>query len=657
MLSRTFAFLSLALALVFYSCSPQNSQVVAKFGNQEIGLKEFEKAYAANEIGAEQTPKDSLAKMKNYLNLYVNFRMKLRDAYVRGYDQDSSLQSEIQNYKKQIGATYLINTRIIEPGVRKLYERRKTEYRISIILIGPKNLGWNGAEVRANKIMDSLKNGADWDTMVKKYSDDKYSAKEDGDLFYFTAGELPYQLEDAMYKTQPGQIYPEPVKLSIGYVIFKVTDRRVRRPEIRVSHIMIAFVKNGKPDTTGTWEKIDTVMQKLKAGENFAKLAKEYSQDPGSNKNGGDLGYMDIRRLVRVKPFDEAAFNLKKVGDISGIIKSQYGYHIIKLTGIKPYPKFGEVEQKLKDMYQKSRYNADYDSFVDSLETKYNYKLNNSVLNEIVKTTDTLNINQADPKLAEIKNDTLFTYADKAFTVGDFTDYLHKDKDIGVIKLSRESIDKAAKKAGGNIVMEQDAEGLNKTDPKFADLMKDYRDGVYIFKLQQDEVWNKIKSDSAELYKYYLTNKDKYLTKPKVHFSELFTRNDSLMNSLYLRLKNGENFDSLAAEYAEHPGFKVEKDLWESVDTTSELAQAAYNLESLGVFSKPFKYEGGYSIVRLLKKEPSRQESFEEAKQEVAGAYQDLQSKELEQDYLKRLDKIYNPKIYYDKLEEAFKNN
>ncbi len=657
MLPRTLAFLSLVFALLFYSCSPQNSQVIAKFGDQEIGLKEFEKAYKNNEVGAEKTSKDSLSRMKDYLNLYVNFRMKLRDAYVRGYDQDSSLQSEIQDYKKKIGATYIINTRLIEPGVRKLYERRKTEYRISIILISPKPQGWNAAETKANKILDSLKSGADWDSMAKKYSEDKYSASEGGDLFYFTAGELPYQLEDAMYDTQPGQIYPEPVKISIGYVILKVTDRRERRPEIRVSHIMIAFDKNGKRDTTGTWEKIDTVMQKLKAGGNFAKLAEEYSQDSGSSKNGGDLGYMDIRRLVRVKPFAEAAFNLKKVGDISGIVKSQFGYHIIKLTDVRPLPKFGEDEQKLKDLYQKTRYNADYDLFVDSLKKKYDYKLNNAVLNEVIKATDTLNINQADPKLAELKTDTLFTYADAAYTVGEFTDYMHKDKDIGQAKLSGGPIDKALQKAGGDIMIEKDAEGLDKTDPAFADLMKDYKDGVYIFKLQQDEVWNKINADSADLYKYYLANKDKYLTKPKVSFSEIFSRNDSLINALYARINNGENFETLAAKYTERPGFKVKKGIWESVDTTSELARAAYDLKSDGEITKPVKYEGGYSIIKLLKKEPSRPETFEEAKQEVAGAYQDFKSKELEQDYLKKLDKIYKPKIYYNKLEEAFKNN
>ncbi len=657
MLLRTFAFLSIAFAFVFYSCSPQNSQVIAKFGNQDIGLKEFEKAYAANEGGLEKAKQDSLAKMKNYLNLYVNFRMKLRDAYVRGYEKDSSLQAEIENYKKKIGVTYIIDHQLVDPAIKKLYNKRKWEFRVSYLLIRPQPNKAQALKEKADNILDSLKNGADWDMMVKKYSEDKYTSSDGGDIFYFTAGELPPALEDAMYATEPGHVYPKVIDTQFGYIILKVTEKRERRPEIRASHIMIAFYNaSNKLDSTGAWAKIDTVLQKLKEGADFAQLAKEYSQDPGSKSQGGDLGFFQIRRMV--KPFADAAFNLKKIGDISGIVESKYGYHIIKLTGIKPYPAFDEVESTLKKIYEKSRYQADYDSLIAKLESKYNYRLDAGTIHSLSQNTDTLMAGQTNPVLEKMKNDTVFTYTGQYYSVNDLLNYISKDNDVKNKKLIPEILNGEINKAAGEAMLEHEADGLDKTDSGFASIMDDYRNGVYIFKLQEDEVWSKIKSDSTELYNYYLKNKDAYLTSPAVSFREIFTRSDSVIKLCYNLLNHGADMDSLAVKYTERPGFKAKHGLWENVDTAStELSIVANKLTKPGDYSKPIKTDGGFSIVELVKKIPVRPKTFEEAKPELAGAYQEIKIKELEKNYLDRLDKIYQPKIYYDKLEEAFKDN
>ncbi len=657
MLLRILAFLSIAFAFVFYSCSPQNSQVVAKFGNEDIGLKEFEKAYAANEGGTEQAQKDSLSKMKNYLNLYVDFRMKLRDAYVRGYDKDSALQAEIKDYKKKIGVTYILDHQLIIPAIKTLYNKRKWEFRLSYLLIRPHPDKAQETKQKAENILDSLKHGADWDTMVKKYSEDKNTADDGGDIFYFTGGELPYQLEDAMYETAPGSIYPKVLDTQFGYMILKVTDKRERRPEIRASHIMISFYdKASKLDSTGAWAKINTVLQKLKNGGNFAELAKEYSQDPGSNSQGGDLGYFQIRRMV--KPFAEAAFNLKKVGDISGIVKSRFGYHIIELTGIKPYPSFEDEQNDLKKRYEKLRYKADYDSLVAKLESKYNYKLNSKTVSEFTGNADTLKAGQINSAIEKMNNDTLFTYAGQYYSINDLLDYINNDNNIRNRKLIPEVVNEVIKKASGEAMLEKEAQGLDKTDPDFASIMNDYKDGVYIFKLQEDEVWSKIKSDSTDLHNFYEKNKDAYMTKPEVSFREIYVKNDSLIKYCYNMLNKGAGFDSLAVKYTERPGFKAKHGLWENIDVkASELSKVANDLANPGDYSKPIKVDNGFALVELVKKMPVRQKSFEEAKPELAGAYQEVKIKELEKDYLDRLDKIYKPKIYYDKLEEAFKEN
>ncbi len=654
MLFRIATLLTLGLALILSSCAPEHSQIVlAEFGNQKIKMGQFEKAYENNVGNVEQAKKDSLSKLKSFLKLYVDFRMKLRDAFVRGFDEDSSLQNELVNYKKQIGSTYLLDTKLVEPAIHKLYERRKWELRVSHIMIRGSS---EKDKEKAEAILDSVKNGASFAEMARKYSQDKYSSKDGGDIFYITAGELPPQFVDACYATQPGHVYPHLVKSIYGYHIIKVTDKRPRVPEIRASHILASFNRDGKLDSTYAREKIDTVMEKLKAGEDFAKLAKEYSDDAHSKVMGGDLGYFQIRAVPR--PFAIAAFSLKKIGDISGIVKTRFGYHIIKLTGRRPYPSFDEEKENLKKMYKRARYQEQYDSLIVKLKNKYNYKLDEPTFKNLVASCDTLKVGQYNRQLVNIKNDTLFTYDNKFMSVGNFVEKLYKLSDFNNRKMTSAVLAGGISKISGQTLIDEEAMNLDKTDPKFADLMKNYKNGIYIFKLQQDEVWNKIKLDSTKLYDYYTKNKDKYVWPDRVNFAEIQAKSDSAIKFYYSLLQKGENFDSVAAKYTERPGFKEKAGIWGLHDVSSSpLSSEAYKLKEPGDYSKPFPYQNGYSIVMLISKDPSHIKTFEEAKAEVSGAYQEIDSKNLEKDYIDSLDKLYKPKIFYNKLDKAFKTN
>lgn len=130
--------------------------------------------------------------------------------------------------------------------------------------------------------------------------------------------------------------------------------------ERRASHILIAVPKNASPDVKAKAKARaeELLAQVRKNPDSFAELAKKYSQDPGSAANGGDLDY--FTRGSMTKPFEDAVFALNKKGDISGVVESEFGYHIIKLTDIKlDKPKtFEELKPQLeaqmrKDLAQK----------------------------------------------------------------------------------------------------------------------------------------------------------------------------------------------------------------------------------------------------------------------------------------------------------------
>ena len=257
--------------------------------------------------------------------------MKLRNAEVRGFDTDPALQKELEDYQKQIGKSYIVEKYIIQPGIENLYERRKEELRVSQITIRPGKDGDEADFEKANAILDSIKNGASFEEMAEKYSDDKYSGPKGGDIFFVTAGLLPYEFEDAMYALQAGEVYPEPVKTSYGYHLIKITKRQPRTPKIRASQILISYYDdNGEIDSVAAKLTADTVLAKLSEGESSESLVEQYSDDTGSKKKGGDLGYFVKGKMV--KEFEEAAFSMKSKGLVPELVKTQYGIHIVYVT-------------------------------------------------------------------------------------------------------------------------------------------------------------------------------------------------------------------------------------------------------------------------------------------------------------------------------------
>jgi peptidyl-prolyl cis-trans isomerase SurA len=656
LLFRTSVFFTIVLAFILSSCSPQHADlVVAKFGDNDIKMKEFENAYIKNAGSIEAAKKDSLSKYKNFLDLYLNFKMKLRDAEVRGYGNDEALKQELTDYKKKVGVTYLLEKNIVDPGINDLYNKRKWELRVSHLMIRPDSSGELAARKLTQAILDSIKGGKRFEDMVTRYSQDNFSKSTGGDIFYITAGQLPVEFEDAAYNTPKGEVNPSVIRTKYGFHIIKVTDKRERTPQIRASHILVSFNnEKGTPDTVYAKTKLDTVLRHLKAGEDFAKVAMQYSDDTGSKQQGGDLNYFERRMMV--KEFDEAAFNLN-VGQVSNVVKTNFGYHIIKVTDKKPYPTLEDDKDNLKKVFKQTRYQAEYDSLIARLKVKYNFKIIENSLRYLASKSDSVKIGGDHPKMEEIKNIELITYTGNSVKAQSFLNQLNGSNDYLNKLITYDLLQNAANKLGADYLLDEEAMNLEKTNAEFASLMEDYRNGIFIFKLQDDEVWSKISLDSTKLYTYYSSTKNNYTFPDRINFSEIFSRKDSLINHYYSLLKKGDNFDSIASKYTERPGYAEKAGNYGLVELkSSPLSEEANKLKNPGDYSDPFATSGGFSIVKLYEKEPSRPKSFEEAKAEVSGAFQESESKRLEQEYIDKLKNKYKAVIHYENLEQAFKN-
>lgn len=656
MLKKIFIPLSLLTGLIFCSCAPEHSDIVlSKFDDQKVTMGEFENAYMKNVGDSAKTKNDSLADYKNFLDVYTKFKMKLEDAKSKGLDKDPELISELNDYKNKIGITLFLDKKIVAPGIKDLYNKRKYELRVSHIMFRVDSTSEEKVKELANAVLDSIQHGANFAEMAKKYSDDIYSKMKGGDIYYITGGELPKAFEDAAYNTPVGHVYPKLVRSPYAYHIIKVIEKRDRVPAVRLSHIFIPFkTDNGKVDSAGPKLKIDSILAMAKSGEDFAELAEKYSGDPSTKAKGGDLGFVSRRRLIQ--PLDEPAFNLK-VGEISDVVKSPYGYHILKVTDKKDIPSFKDDEQELKEIFRKSRYNEEYDSLVNSLKKEYKLTINGSNLDYLISNADSSKVGDDSSLAQEVKGKLLYSFDGDSVSSDQFLEALNQDQNSQGKLLSSEFITSALRKNTGDSLIAKKAENFEATDSTYKALMSEYKDGIYVFKLEQDEIWNKINSDSTNLYNYYLQNKDKYTWPDRVDFSEIFNTKDSVINLVYKKLKEGISFDSLAIKYTERPGYQSRAGHFEIENANnSQLSSTANGLQGPGDYSEPFKYSNGYSIVMLNKKLPAGPKTFAEAKPEVAADYQDAESKKLQDAYAEKLINKYKPVYFYDKLSEAFKS-
>ena len=654
-ISSIFALVFCLFIVYGYSQTKDKNLVIAHFDDQKITLEDFEKAYAKSGSGSEDVEKDSLSQLKDFLPLYVEYRMKLEDGKDRGFESDPDITKEMNTYRDQIAYKLYIDKYLIEPNIKDLYEKRKWEYRVSHILFRTVRNDTSDALRLANAILDSLKNGADFSEMAAKYSSDVRSKNKGGDIYYFTAGQMPLNIENAVIETPPGQFYPKVLRSNYGYHIIKVTEKHKNVYKIRVSHILIRYTFDGKPDTARAKAIIDTVYRKLKNGDNFDKLVHQYSMDEGSAVKNGDIGFISRRQTVI--PFDEAAFNLKKVGDISGIVKTRFGYHIIKLTDKEAYPSFDKDKDELLKVFKRGQYYQEFDKLIDSLITRYNLVENKSLVNYISSITDTsvhgFNIESLPDS---IKNSILYTLPDKKVTLNDFLQMASNQKTGANVKNLGFAFKITFERIAGTYLIIKDAEKRLQNDSSFVALMNDYKNGLIIFKLQQDEIWNKLKPDSSALLEYYTKNTDKYKWPDRVQFTELFTKKDSLIQKYQNMINNGDNFDTLCAKYTERPGYKKSRGCWALRDKNSNnLYQLAWKMEHPGQFSNIIKNSNGYSIIRLDKKDSTRTKTFEEAKAEVSNDYHEMRTEQLKNAYTEKLNKKFKPVIYYQKFENFFK--
>jgi peptidyl-prolyl cis-trans isomerase SurA len=503
----------------------QNDQVILSIDGKSISKSEFENVYKKNNGKELNTDNKSL---KDYMELFINFKLKVKEAEELGLDTSAAFKQELSGYRKQLAAPYLTDKSVNENLIVEAYERMKTEIRASHILVKCNEDALPKDTIAAfNKINEYRKRalkGEDFAKLaIESAKDGDPSASENkGDLGYFTALQMVYPFENAAYQTKVGEI-SNIVRTRFGYHFLKVVDKRNNQGEVLVAHIMVRLKKemNGK-DSSNAMKKIEEIYGKLKAGEKFEELAKQFSDDKTSSEKGGEINWFSSGKMP-VPEFESVSFTLKNKGDYSEPFMTKFGWHIVKLIDKKAIPApFDAMKSEIKQRVNKdSRSQAGRTSLIARVKKENNFKENKlttgkkstfPALDELEAKIDSTYFQgkwKSDKTTG--MNKELFLIADKKYTQTDFAKYLESRQTRRSVAEKRFIIEQQYKNFVDETVVALEESQLEKKYPDFKSLIQEYRDGILLFELTDRKVWSKAVKDTSGLKEYYEKNKNNYL--------------------------------------------------------------------------------------------------------------------------------------------------
>ena len=626
--------LLLVFTFVFSASAFCQNKVILTIDGNPVSVEEFERLYKKNNqnLLEESEQKNPV----EYMELFVNYKLKVHEAEQLGLDTIDSFVRELKSYRDELAKPYLTDVQFSDIMVQEAYARMKNEVKASHILL---RLNENASPADTlttyNKIL-SIRNrilaGENFENVAFEVSEDPSVKMNKGILGYFSAFQMVFPFEQAAYKTEIGDI-SMPVRSRFGYHLIHVLDKRPALGQIKVAHIMKRLPSNSSEEAVNkAKQKLDSVAALIQSGSQFAEMAKEFSDDRQTAQKGGDMSW--ITSSFQVAEFIEAAFALENNGDVSPVIRTPYGWHLIQRLDRKPIPAFEEVEQMLVERIKKNPEISEHSKqmFVNKLKAEYNFKVDReSQENYYSEVKGKLKDDNGQGDLTSSPQQVLCTFADKKLTFSDFSNFI-KNYNGSKNKLSS-LFEKFIEKQLTNY---EDANLENKY-PDFKYLMKEYHDGILLFNISEKKVWNAASEDSLGLASFYNNHKDKYLW-------------DERFKGWVIKCPNQEVKDLIDQIFAEDDKMTIEElndQIKQHIDIDVEIEKGTFEkgdnpLVDYYVFegSEPEVYINELHFVRGNKIAPQAK-SLEDAKGLYISDYQNY----LEKEWIKKMRKKYKVKV------------
>ena len=625
------------------------SQTLFTYGTNAVSKDEFLKAYNKN-----KTPvADKEKALREYLDLYSKFKLKVKVAKDQKLDTLSQLQFDLQNFRSQVEESYMNDEKGLNALVDEALERSRKDIHLVHFSV-PINAKMSASDTariykEMNELAASLKTGStNYDELVKNIATKGLEVKQK-DLGYITMLSLPYEMENLVYALKPGET-SKLYRTRTALHLFKNVDERPSAGKWRIAQILISIPPNASVEEIKVVEqRSDSIYSLLMNGADFAALAKQVSEDKLTFINGGELPEFGTGKFEM--PFETKVFALKKDGDISKPFLTAYGYHILKRLHQQDVPADRSDEAFIsalkQQILQDSRVNAANANFLKEVKLKTAYKKSPAVKDEeLFRYADSVS-NSGEVKIFPISKKTIFSFAKQHVNGDDWLNFV-KDYKLNRDVYKGENNKELLEKYISTATFEYYRKHLEEYNKEFKYQLEEFKEGNMLFEIMERNVWSKASNDSVGLQKFYKEHQSEYQWAESATIL-LFNCGDSASaEAAILALKNGKDWKQIA----EDSKGKVQSD-----SGRYEIAQiqlpAGTNLTE-GLITAPIVNSGDNTsaFVKVLKLFPAKQQrTFEEARGLVINDYQAF----LEEKWIAELKKKYPIKINEDVFQAMLK--
>ncbi|HEY5464562.1 MAG TPA: peptidylprolyl isomerase [Hanamia sp.] len=621
--------------LVFSSCvSITYGQTLFTYGKHSVSNAEFLKAYNKNKTSNA----DSAQGMRNYLDLYIKFKLKVQAAKDMHLDTLPSLKADLQNFRNQVQNNYLKDQNEVNKLTDQAFERSQKDIHAVYYFVpevSDTSKSYNTIE-QVYRQLKANKNDSDILEEINKNTPNVQKA----DLGFITVFTLPYNFENIIYSLKPGEV-AIPVRTKRGWYIFKNIGERHAAGEITLAQILFAVPEGFIIPRQQTKKLADSVYEALVNGANFAAMAKQFSDDRSTFMNGGLMPEFGTAKYDSV--FENHAFSLKKDGEISPPFETKFGYHIIKRISASPVPDTKNDEIFMNNLKQEvlndSRINIAKQKFITEIIPKTGYK--KMAVNEenLWRVSDSSLIKNKNVTVGKVdENTVLFNYNNNAkVKVRDWILFL-RNSNKAVPGGDHESYKELFPEFVNASTISNYATRLQDFSPAFKYQISEFKDGNMLFEIMQRKVWGKASADSVGLLHYYKQHKEKYFWNSSADAIIFSCSNIDVAKTSIEQLRKRKTWREIISEDPSHvqaDSGRYELGQIPVVDRTHFTA---------GLITAPVvnKTDGTAVFAQIIKIYPDHQQrDFEDARGMVINDYQNF----LEQKWVAQLEKKYPVKV------------
>ena len=654
------AILALSLTLElssfpFLGQAQEKKEILLVVGNVSIDKEEFLHLLAKEKESDSAAISLTRKEFEENFESFLNYKLKVIEAESIKLDKSEEFNLEFSSIKESLVAPFLIKNSIEEGELKKVYARLQEIVRARHILFqfpsNPSNEDSIAVLKMALKVKAELENGGDFSALALTYSDDPSAKVNKGDLGYFTGLQMVQQFEEAAYTLPFGSI-SDPILTDFGYHIIQVNGRQANPGEVQVSHILVRFDLGNVAQEENARRKISDIYAEIqKESTLWEEIVQSYSEDSVTKSLGGLLPWFGVGTMI--PEFEMASFSLTEIGEVSPPIKTSYGYHILRLEekrGLQPYE---EVEQSIRSKILRNSKTEMIQAQVIAIQkARFGFQENESEISKLVDAvtaTDLMGFGTAIEEKSLSSNE-LFKVNSTSYSVKDLWKFMQSEEITP--KGDGTFLDRWLNKFIEATLKKTEEGDLEKNNKDYQMLLKEYSDGILLFSLTNQEVWQKGLNDTLGQQEFFAKNIQNYQWKIRVQAYLTKVNDASKLENARKSLQNkGFNPDSFAA---------FEADYRANYPNAYATESGTFEYEEHPILSrvdlnKPYQeleVEGVSYVLVVGKVYPPGPRKFEEARGLVIRDFQAF----LDQALTKRLKEKYPVQINSGVKEKAFED-